>query len=47
VPEETNLAVANAIHQRIHALCFVARSVNFPVDYSASYETKRNTNETP
>jgi organic hydroperoxide reductase OsmC/OhrA len=26
-----DLAEAEAIHQRIHAVCFIARSVNFPV----------------
>jgi organic hydroperoxide reductase OsmC/OhrA len=28
---------ADAIHHRIHALCFIARSVSFPVRYEASY----------
>lgn len=25
---------AEALHRRIHAVCFIARSVNFPVNYS-------------
>jgi len=33
----TDLAAADAIHARIHAHCFIARSVNFPVEYAASY----------
>ena len=33
----TDLAVADAIHGRIHAHCFIARSVNFPVEYAATY----------
>jgi organic hydroperoxide reductase OsmC/OhrA len=30
-------ALADAIHSRIHDVCFIARSVNFPVTCSASY----------
>lgn len=37
VARGTDLAVADAIHQRIHAYCFIARSVNFPVEYAARY----------
>jgi len=33
----TDLAVADAVHSRIHAVCFIARSVNFPVTYKARY----------
>ena len=33
----TDLAAADAIHARIHAHCFIARSVNFPVEYAATY----------
>lgn len=29
-----DLAVAEAIHHRIHEVCFIARSVNFPVSYA-------------
>jgi organic hydroperoxide reductase OsmC/OhrA len=38
VPAGTDLAQADAIHHRIHAVCFIARSVNFPIDYAARYE---------
>lgn len=33
----TDLAAAEAIHHRIHAVCFIARSVNFPVDYATTF----------
>lgn len=39
VPIGTDLAQADAIHGRIHAVCYIARSVNFPVDYAAEYKT--------
>jgi len=32
-----DVAVADAIHHEIHKVCFIARSVNFPVGYEASY----------
>ena len=32
-----DLARADAIHPQIHEVCFIARSVNFPVDYAATY----------
>ena len=31
----TDLASAEAIHREIHQYCFIARSVNFPVEYEA------------
>jgi organic hydroperoxide reductase OsmC/OhrA len=34
-----DLQEADAIHHRIHEYCFIARSVNFPVGYEASYAT--------
>lgn len=37
VPEGTDLSVADAIHHEIHKTCYIARSVNFPVDYAATY----------
>jgi len=37
VREGTDLLEADAIHYRIHEYCFIARSVNFPVAYEASY----------
>lgn len=33
----TDLAAADAIHGRIHEVCFIARSVNFPVTCAATY----------
>ena len=35
----SDLTKADAIHHRIHEVCFIARSVNFPVSYEASYAT--------
>ena len=35
----TVLAAADEIHGRIHEVCFIARSVNFPVTYAATYST--------
>lgn len=32
-----DLAEARAIHERIHAVCFIARSVNFPVRYAPEF----------
>ncbi len=37
VPEGTDLSVADAIHHEIHKTCYIARSVNFPVSYAATY----------
>ena len=33
----TDLAQAEAIHHRIHEVCFIARSVNFPLDYAPTF----------
>ncbi|MCX7286100.1 MAG: OsmC family protein [Rhodobacterales bacterium] len=33
----TDVAVAEAIHHRIHEVCFIARSVNFPVDCELTF----------
>ena len=33
----TDTAAADAIHPEIHKFCFIARSVNFPVTYQATY----------
>jgi len=38
VQRGANLTKADAIHHEIHKVCFIARSVNFPVGYAASYE---------
>lgn len=37
VPKGTDLATADAIHHEIHKVCFIARSVNFPVSFEATY----------
>jgi organic hydroperoxide reductase OsmC/OhrA len=37
VPRGTDLERADAIHHEIHKVCFIARSVNFPVRYEATY----------
>jgi len=36
VTSGADLRVAEAIHHRIHEVCFIARSVNFPVEYEPS-----------
>ena len=33
----TDLELADEIHHKIHDYCFIARSVNFPVNYEATY----------
>lgn len=38
VERGADLTKADAIHHEIHKVCFIARSVNFPVDYAATYE---------
>lgn len=38
VARGTDLARADAIHHDIHRHCFIARSVNFPIDYAATYK---------
>ncbi|WP_299016298.1 OsmC family protein [uncultured Caulobacter sp.] len=38
VEHGADLTKADAIHHEIHKVCFIARSVNFPVDYAATYE---------
>lgn len=35
-----DLAVAEAIHHRIHEVCFIARSVNFPVSYAPEFRVE-------
>ncbi|MBL8563988.1 MAG: OsmC family protein [Gemmobacter sp.] len=37
LPEGSDLAAAKAIHHRIHTVCFIARSVSFPVDYEPEF----------
>ena len=36
VREGADMKRAHAIHQEIHKVCFIARSVNFPVTYDAT-----------
>jgi organic hydroperoxide reductase OsmC/OhrA len=36
--EGSDAAAADAIHGQIHQVCFIARSVNFPVHYQAVYD---------
>lgn len=33
-----DLALAEDLHHRIHKVCFIARSVNFPIDYAPSFQ---------
>ncbi|MCZ7675297.1 MAG: hypothetical protein M5U35_04680 [Roseovarius sp.] len=40
VPAGTDLAGADAIHHEIGKVCFIARSVNFPVSHEARYVTQ-------
>lgn len=40
VPAGTDLARADAIHHEIGKVCFIARSVNFPVSHEARYVTQ-------
>jgi organic hydroperoxide reductase OsmC/OhrA len=35
-----DLAAAEAIHHRIHEVCFIARSVNFPVGYAPVFSVE-------
>jgi organic hydroperoxide reductase OsmC/OhrA len=38
----SDIAAADAIHARIHAFCFIARSVNCPVVHEATYTSDGN-----
>jgi organic hydroperoxide reductase OsmC/OhrA len=37
VARGADLAKADALHHEVHHFCFIARSVNFPIAYDASY----------
>ncbi|MEI4196413.1 OsmC family protein [Roseovarius sp. E0-M6] len=37
VPQGTDLTRADALHGEVHKVCFIARSVNFPVEVKARY----------
>lgn len=39
VQEGADLQLAAALHDRVHAFCFIARSVNFPVRYEPTFTT--------
>ena len=32
-----DLAKADSLHHKVHDYCFIARSVNFPIEYQATY----------
>ena len=38
VQQGTDFEKADSIHSEIHNVCFIARSVNFPITYEAKYE---------
>jgi organic hydroperoxide reductase OsmC/OhrA len=38
VQEGADLELAAALHQKVHAFCFIARSVNFPVRYEPTFK---------
>lgn len=37
VQEGANLELAAELHQKVHAFCFIARSVNFPISYEPTF----------
>ena len=37
VQDGANLELAAELHQKVHAFCFIARSVNFPVCYAPTF----------
>lgn len=37
VQDAADLELAAALHQKVHAFCFIARSVNFPVSYEPTF----------
>lgn len=37
VVQGTDTALAASIHERIHDVCFIARSVNFPISYEPKF----------
>jgi len=37
VLDGTDIEVATALHHSIHKVCFIARSVNFPVSYEPTF----------
>jgi organic hydroperoxide reductase OsmC/OhrA len=43
VQQGADLDVAAALHKKVHAFCFIARSVNFPVSYEPTFRTETQT----
>ncbi|MDN5567627.1 MAG: OsmC family protein [Paracoccus sp. (in: a-proteobacteria)] len=41
VQPSTDIEAAAGIHQRIHEVCFIARSVNFPITYEPVFSLAR------
>ncbi|HYL72674.1 MAG TPA: OsmC family protein [Bryobacteraceae bacterium] len=41
ITDETRIAEVEALHAKAHELCFIARSVNFPVHHSAVTVARR------
>jgi organic hydroperoxide reductase OsmC/OhrA len=37
VARGADMAKARALHQEVHHYCFISRSMNFPIEYEASY----------
>lgn len=37
VPASTDIVLATSLHGKIHEVCFIARSVNFPVTYEPEF----------
>jgi organic hydroperoxide reductase OsmC/OhrA len=40
VGANSDIVRADELHKEVHQFCFIARSVNFPVSYEASYRTQ-------
>lgn len=43
IAPQSDPAVAAALHDQAHAMCFIARSVNFPVHHQATIVQAKNT----
>ena len=35
ITSESDLAMAASLHEKANAMCFIARSVNFPIEHDA------------
>lgn len=40
VAPDTDLELSDRLHHEVHKYCFIARSVNFPVNYEAKYRVQ-------